>query len=156
QALLIITEKDDQAFDMEIHRRVSMIPRVQRLSLRQEETPQQTIAAFTASQFVGASVLGISEKKLSSLKTKIRKKGQTVKAVKGKKINVLAKRQSEAGTTENVAARREGSDKKDEIIVSSAHLDHIGISPAGQVSDGADDDGSGTVALLEIAEAFAK
>lgn len=156
QALLIITEKDDQAFDMEIHRRVSMIPRVQRLSLRQEETPRQTIAAFTVSQFVGASVLGISEKKLSSLKTKISKKGQTVKAVKGKKINVLAKRQSETVTTENVAALLEGSDKKDEIIVISAHLDHIGISPDGQINNGADDDGSGTVALLEIAEAFAK
>ena len=35
----------------------------------------------------------------------------------------------------------------------SSHLDHIGIKN-GQINNGADDDGSGTVALLEIAEAF--
>ena len=35
----------------------------------------------------------------------------------------------------------------------SSHLDHIGIKN-GEINNGADDDGSGTVALLEIAEAF--
>lgn len=57
--------------------------------------------------------------------------------------------------TENVAAFIKGSEKPNEIIVVSAHLDHIGIEE-GEVYNGADDDGSGTVAVLEIAEAFAK
>jgi Zn-dependent M28 family amino/carboxypeptidase len=56
--------------------------------------------------------------------------------------------------SENVLAYIKGSDKPDEIIVISAHLDHIGISNNGQINNGADDDGSGTVAILEIAEAF--
>lgn len=55
--------------------------------------------------------------------------------------------------SENIWAFIEGTDKKDEIIVVSAHYDHVGMKN-GEVYNGADDDGSGTVALLEIAQAF--
>jgi len=57
--------------------------------------------------------------------------------------------------SENVLAFIKGSEKPDEVLVLSAHLDHIGHHD-GKVYSGADDDGSGTVALLEIAEAFQK
>jgi len=62
---------------------------------------------------------------------------------------------SENIDSENVAAFIKGSEKPDEVIVLSAHLDHEGIKE-GKVYNGADDDGSGTVAIIEIAEAFAK
>ena len=55
--------------------------------------------------------------------------------------------------SENVLAYIEGSEKPDEVLVLSAHLDHIGHHD-GEIYSGADDDGSGTVALLEMAEAF--
>ncbi len=55
--------------------------------------------------------------------------------------------------SENVLAYIKGSEKPEEIIVISAHLDHEGIKN-GEIYNGADDDGSGTVAILEIAEAF--
>lgn len=55
--------------------------------------------------------------------------------------------------SENIWAFIEGSEKPDEIVVISAHYDHIGVIN-GEVYNGADDDGSGTVALLEIAQAF--
>lgn len=55
--------------------------------------------------------------------------------------------------SENIWAYIEGSEKPNEVIVISAHYDHIGLQN-GQVYNGADDDGSGTVALLEIAQAF--
>ncbi|TPV32330.1 M28 family peptidase [Paucihalobacter ruber] len=55
--------------------------------------------------------------------------------------------------SENVVAYIKGSEKPDEVIVISAHLDHVGIED-GQVYNGADDDGSGTVAIVEIAQAF--
>lgn len=58
--------------------------------------------------------------------------------------------------SENVVAFIKGSEKPDEIIVLSAHLDHVGMDKEGNVFNGADDDGSGTVALLEMAEAFKK
>jgi Zn-dependent M28 family amino/carboxypeptidase len=57
--------------------------------------------------------------------------------------------------SENIWAFIEGSEKPDEILVISAHYDHVGIKD-GKVYNGADDDGSGTVALLEMAQAFAK
>ena len=55
--------------------------------------------------------------------------------------------------SENILAFIKGSEKPDEILVVSAHYDHVGIQK-GVVYNGADDDGSGTVALLEIAKAF--
>lgn len=58
-------------------------------------------------------------------------------------------------STENVVAIIPGSEKPEEYLVISSHLDHIGIHE-GQINNGADDDGSGSVALLEIAEAFQK
>ncbi|CAH8283336.1 peptidase M28-like protein [Mariniflexile fucanivorans] len=56
--------------------------------------------------------------------------------------------------SENVLAYIKGSEKPDEVVIISAHLDHIGISKDGDVNNGADDDGSGTVAIIEIAKAF--
>ena len=49
----------------------------------------------------------------------------------------------------------EGTDKKEEVVVVTAHYDHIGVHD-GEVFNGADDDGSGTTALLMMAKAFSK
>ncbi|MBK6267360.1 M28 family peptidase [Marivirga sp. S37H4] len=56
--------------------------------------------------------------------------------------------------TENVLGFLEGGEKKDEILVLTAHYDHEGIKN-GEIYNGADDDASGTTAVMEIAEAFA-
>ena len=58
--------------------------------------------------------------------------------------------------SENVVAFIKGSTKPEEYVVISAHLDHVGVRDDGEVFNGADDDGSGTVGVLEIAEAFNK
>lgn len=55
--------------------------------------------------------------------------------------------------TENVVAYIEGIEKPEEVLVISAHYDHLGIEDD-QIYYGADDDGSGTVALMEMAQAF--
>lgn len=59
---------------------------------------------------------------------------------------------------ENILGVIEGSDPhlKNECVVLTAHYDHVGITGKGEINNGADDNGSGTVALLEIAEAFSK
>ena len=56
----------------------------------------------------------------------------------------------------NVLAYVPGSDPtlKNEVVIISAHFDHVGAHD-GEVFNGADDDASGTVGLLEIAEAYA-
>lgn len=56
-------------------------------------------------------------------------------------------------SSENVVAYIKGSEKPDEYLVISAHYDHIGVK-GDKINNGADDDGSGTTAILEIAEAF--
>jgi Zn-dependent M28 family amino/carboxypeptidase len=49
----------------------------------------------------------------------------------------------------------EGSDKKDEYVFLTAHYDHLGIQD-GKIYNGADDDGSGTVTVMQMAQAFAQ
>ncbi|NGP77927.1 M28 family peptidase [Balneolaceae bacterium YR4-1] len=62
--------------------------------------------------------------------------------------------------TENVLALLEGGDPelKDEVVVLTSHYDHVGIgrpdSTGDRIYNGADDDGSGTVAILNIAKAL--
>lgn len=58
--------------------------------------------------------------------------------------------------TENVIAFIEGSEMPEEVLVISSHYDHVGMDDEGNVFNGADDDGSGTMAVVEIAEAFMK
>ena len=68
---------------------------------------------------------------------------------------------SETAMTQNVVALWEGSDPvlKKEMVAIGAHYDHVGINPNApgpdKIFNGADDDGSGTVAVLSIAEALA-
>lgn len=66
-----------------------------------------------------------------------------------------AKRNEGLPDSANLWAFIEGTEKPEEIVVVSAHYDHVGIRN-GEIYNGADDDGSGTVALLEIAQAFQK
>jgi hypothetical protein len=53
----------------------------------------------------------------------------------------------------NILGYLEGTDKKDELLVITAHYDHVGMNGK-DIFNGADDDGSGTVTVLELAEAF--
>jgi Zn-dependent M28 family amino/carboxypeptidase len=58
--------------------------------------------------------------------------------------------------SENVIAFVEGSEYPEEVIVITAHYDHTGIDRNGNINNGADDDGSGTVATMMVAKAFQK
>ncbi len=59
--------------------------------------------------------------------------------------------------TANLLGMIEGSDPelKDEYVVIGAHLDHVGMNEQGYVFNGADDNGSGSVGVLQVAKAFA-
>ncbi len=79
-----------------------------------------------------------------------------------KKINIKLAVHEEENHAENVVGLLEGSDPvlKNEFVVISAHLDHIGFSaplPDGHnINNGADDDGSGSTGLLGIARSYAE
>ena len=82
------------------------------------------------------------------------------------KLNLRRGNEGEVDS-ENVIAIIKGSEKPDEYLVLTSHLDHVGYGRTGsrsrdayigevkeRIHNGADDDGSGTVAMLEIAQAF--
>jgi Zn-dependent M28 family amino/carboxypeptidase len=80
-----------------------------------------------------------------------------------KKVALKLSLKSEPGHAENVVATIEGCDpvKKNEYVIISAHLDHIGFSAntapgAHNINNGADDDASGSTGLLAIAHAYAE
>jgi hypothetical protein len=78
-----------------------------------------------------------------------------------KKINLSVSFKTESRSTQNVVGVLEGADPvlKNEYIGVGAHYDHDGIKDpinGDAIWNGADDDGSGTVAVMAIAEAFAK
>ncbi len=79
-----------------------------------------------------------------------------------KNANIVVKANTTKIPTQNVVAMVEGSDPilKSEFVSIGAHYDHDGVRPTASGDDkiwnGADDDGSGTVALLSMAEALAK
>lgn len=68
-------------------------------------------------------------------------------------LEIKIKRISSDVKTENIIGFIEGTDKKDEVIIITAHYDHLGIQGK-DIYYGADDDGSGTAAILEIGQAF--
>ena len=94
----------------------------------------------------------------------------SVKPLGGAQLHVHARIDPvEKNSAPNVVGILEGSDPvlKNEYVVFSAHMDHVGVAgPRGSggcraqgadsICNGADDDGSGTVAVVEIAEAFAR
>ncbi len=83
----------------------------------------------------------------------------TADQLKPRMINKPAQVQFKKGIRElkssNVMGYLEGTDKKEEVVFVTAHYDHLGTQD-GQIFYGADDDGSGTVAVMEIASAFAR
>ncbi len=82
-------------------------------------------------------------------------KNTALKKIKSGKLIYKTERNHATVSTENVLGFLEGTDKKEEVVVITAHYDHIG-KIGDQINNGADDDGSGTSSLLEIAEAFVK
>ncbi len=107
---------------------------------------------FTTSEEVAEKILGdegkgiIEKMKAAPLASKIYKAN----------IDLGYFKTTSTAHASNVLGLVEGSDKKDEYVVITSHYDHVGKRSDGTIYYGADDDGSGTVGILELAEAFAK
>ena len=98
----------------------------------------------------------VTERLLESNKIKskkLKKKGIPVDLRFSMPMQLMVDKQTTKLTSENVLAYIPGVDQEEEVLVITAHYDHIGID-GGEVFNGADDDGTGTVSLLEIAQAF--
>ena len=71
------------------------------------------------------------------------------------KTKLAFKKISIESSASNVIGYVEGTDRKDEYVFLTAHYDHLG-KHGDVIYYGADDDGSGTISVIEMAEAFAK
>jgi hypothetical protein len=131
------------------------------LSLKASESSTQYPPFFVISSELADKMLESSGKSIEDLRAQI---GESVTPVVFAVPDVVVSSTLSTGGdelgTENVLALVEGSDPvlKNEVVLISSHYDHIGLASGAKdgdtVNNGADDDGSGTVALLEIAEAF--
>ena len=105
---------------------------------------------------VATEILGITQKELAEMFAAI-KRGEQVpnKEQPGKKIAISLKTTKGRDSTYNVVAWIEGTDEqlKEEYVLFGSHHDHIGTRE-NRVYNGADDNGSGTVAMLELAQAL--
>ncbi|KAA9331493.1 M28 family peptidase [Hymenobacter busanensis] len=126
----------------------------QALGMSKEQAPVARAATFFVSTPVGLELLNTSAEGVAKYQAAVATAGKPTKAAfRPEKVVIRAPRKMETFATENVMGYLEGSDKKDEVLVVSAHYDHLGIRD-GKVFNGADDDGSGTVSVLEMAQAF--
>ena len=119
------------------------------------EKPSRT-PSFFVSPAVGLQVLGTTDAAMQAYLAKTNATKQPVASpFSVSPMQVKAVRKRVLLDTENVLGFIEGSDKKADVIVVSAHHDHLGMHD-GEVFNGADDDGSGTTAIITMAEAFAR
>lgn len=146
--------EDRQALD-ELIGQYKRSPFGSRLSLTKPEHGEAE-GIFMVTAEIAAKIFNSSpEKLLAAAKETSLKKG--IGKIKEGKVTWQAETKAEAVISENVLGYLEGTDKKDELIVITAHYDHIGKRSSGTgdlINNGADDDGSGTVAVMEIARAF--
>jgi hypothetical protein len=119
--------------------------------------PQPPRAApLSLSTPAGYALLGTNADAVAKYQAAVAAAGKPVKSpFKPTKLLIRTPRKIETFSTENVMGLLEGSDKErlNEVLVVSAHYDHLGVQD-GKVYNGADDDGSGTVSVLALAQAF--
>lgn len=127
-----------------------------RLSL--EKPKAQNAGVFLVSNTAIEKIMGTTFEKLKKAAAEDPKKN-ALKKVKTSSIQYKTTTALKITKSENVLGYLEGTDKKDELVVVTAHYDHIGKNRNGEgdlINNGADDDGSGTVSVMALAKAFAQ
>lgn len=120
------------------------------------ETPPEGIGTYVTSVDLGLAILGTTNETLQNYVLSSYSTGKPpTPSFKPVPFTLSIPQTRNELTSENVLGLLEGTDKKDEVLVISAHYDHLGIQND-TIYNGADDDGSGTSAVLALAQAFAK
>lgn len=153
--LFIISTTSTEEFQKLVKQRQVMLRRFgnARFGFRAEGEPQiANFATLNISQAMASDLLKTSKETLDSL---INPSTRTLvkSSFSPEALSLKIERVTTPVETYNVLGYLEGTDKKEEVLVISSHYDHIGITD-GQINNGADDDGSGTVSVLELAQAF--
>jgi hypothetical protein len=118
-------------------------------------TFRQNYPSIFISREMADLLLSSSGKTCADLQRSISGSGKPLSVKAGAKVTTSIMRTSEEIFAQNVLGYVEGSDLKEEVIVLTAHYDHLGRD-GDKIYYGADDDGSGTSAVMELAQAFAR
>jgi hypothetical protein len=128
------------------------------LSLNKPDPNSPNKGIFFLNQAAAEKVFNTTVAKLSAAATADASKKALVK-IKPGKISYHVSMDLTVVKSENMLGYLEGTDKKDELVIITSHFDHIGKAPGESgdvINNGADDDGSGTVSVLQMAKAFAQ
>ncbi len=126
------------------------------MGIDKDEEEDTSVGSFYISPNTAAEIMNKPFEKLTSAIAKFNEGDlKALKKIKPKKVSYKTDFVKTKFISENVLGYLEGTDLKDEILVLTAHYDHLGMQ-GDKIYNGADDDGSGTVAVMDIAEAFAK
>lgn len=110
------------------------------------------INQFSISDSVAIAIMGAEA--VADIKAKAKANQPLAARSFNKKVSLSCAVRKFKTTTSNVTGILPGTDLKDQYVVITAHMDHLGKRDT-VTFYGADDDGSGTCAVIEIAEAFA-
>ena len=122
------------------------------------ENPADNYAPNTfISSSVAEQIVGDDKERFLKVRKRIEKKGKLKSLTLNSSIVVSGQKNVRSIVGANVLGYIEGVDDqlKDEIVVITAHFDHLG-KRGSDIYNGADDNGSGTSSLLEVCEAFAQ
>lgn len=151
-AIFEVSTADESAFKTLVAERKAVLSRFSRMTIEKSPAAAATaVPAFVTSKAMGAALIGVKTSKLEKYAP-----GSTAFKTKPVSIKLKSERVDLPVETANVMGFLEGTDRKDEVVVISAHYDHVGVDEKGQIYNGADDDGSGTCAVMELAQAFAQ
>lgn len=127
-----------------------------RYGLKKENTPKENNATpmVIATENMVDQILKAKKTTLADVKKGIAESKKPNSFVIKSKLKANMGNNQEDLHDPNVLGLLEGSDLKDEIVVIGGHWDHDGILPDGTIFPGADDNGTGTVAVIDLARAF--
>jgi hypothetical protein len=119
--------------------------------------PAESVPVINITHGMADAILEAGGEKLADLKRKIESTNKPASSdLPGTRLSIVTSAASALVGCRNVVGYVEGSDPKlkDEVVVVGAHLDHYGKYEE-YVFNGADDNGSGSVGVLNVARAFA-
>ncbi len=152
--LFVVYADDDEGYN-EYHKRWSGYIGRAKLGLDNGENPEEAGIIFISPSTAAAIFDKSFEKMQKAITNASEGKKNALKKIKPVEISYKISYDTTKIISENVLGFLEGTDLKDEVLVITSHYDHLGKHD-GKIYNGADDDGSGTVAVMDIAEAFAK
>lgn len=148
-ALLVVNLKLDNSTALSSNLKTSGISFPRNKNIATEKVPVVTVAPYIIKNIFGrkgTELIAYAEAGIPLTDFNAEEKEKSKLAYKRKKTEASAS---------NVIGYIEGSDLKNEYVFLTAHYDHLG-KKGNEIYYGADDDGSGTATVIEMAEAFKK